>query len=82
MNNYYTYELCSSETPTIPFYIGKGKGKRIHEHEKKALKEKHNNKHLQNKILKIWKDGNTIIKRKIIESIPAETKIPACKGRL
>lgn len=69
MNNFYTYELCSSATPTIPFYIGKGKGNRIYDHKNNALKQRHNNIYLQNKILKILREGNSIVYRKIVENV-------------
>lgn len=29
MNNFYTYELCSSATPWLPFYVGKGTPKEV-----------------------------------------------------
>jgi len=62
MNEYYTYELCSSKTPTIPFYIGKGKGNRLNHHERRILKKyRFKNNYLKNKISKIIKEGNTIL---------------------
>jgi hypothetical protein len=64
-NLFYTYELCSSATPTIPFYIGKGKGNRMQCHAKNALRNKCCNKYLQRKILKILKEGNDVICNKI-----------------
>ena len=70
MNVFYTYELCSSETPHLPFYIGKGKKiSRMYSHEKSALKRNHINKHLQNKILKIKRNNYQIVYRKIAENI-------------
>lgn len=73
MNNiFYTYELCSSITPWLPFYIGKGKEKRMYRHQYDALKGKCKNKHLQNKILKILKEGNTICYHKFNDNVSEE----------
>ena len=69
MNNFYTYELCSSEFPNLPFYIGKGKDRRMYKHEQNAKNYKCNNKHLQRKILKIKRNGYQIIYKKIAENV-------------
>jgi hypothetical protein len=69
MNKYYTYELCSSENPYLPFYIGKGKEDRMYSHEKLALKGKCKNKYLYKKILKIKRNGYQVVYRKIGENL-------------
>jgi hypothetical protein len=69
MNNFYTYELCSSATPTIPFYIGKGKGNRMYFHEKNAIEKPNKHLYVLDKIRSILKEGNTIVYRKIIENV-------------
>jgi hypothetical protein len=69
MNSYYTYELCSSETPTIPFYIGKGISYRMYKHEKKAIKYPNIYSYVLNKIRSILKEGHTIVYRKIVENV-------------
>jgi hypothetical protein len=71
-NNYYVYELCSSATPWLPFYIGKGKGNRMYIHKRTALKGNHKNKHLQRKILKILKEGNDIYYHKFNDNVSEE----------
>jgi hypothetical protein len=78
MNNYYTYELCSSATPWLPFYIGKGKGNRMYVHKKMALQKMHYNKHLQRKILKILKERNKIHYHKFNDNI-SEKDALACE---
>jgi hypothetical protein len=72
MNNFYTYELCSSETPWLPFYIGKGCGNRMHVHEYNALKDKCRNKHLQKRILRILNEGNKIYYHKFNDNVSEE----------
>jgi hypothetical protein len=69
MNNFYTYELCSSENPYLPFYIGKGKGNRMYDHEKNSLRSAYKNKHLQRKILKLKRNGYQLVYRKIAENV-------------
>jgi hypothetical protein len=70
MNNYYVYELCSSETSSLPFYIGKGKrNSRMYSHESSALRGTCRNKHLQRKILKLKRNGYSVIHRKIAENV-------------
>ncbi len=69
MNNFYTYELCSSASPWLPFYVGKGFGNRMYVHKSKALKGTHYNKYLQNKILKILKEGNNIYYHKFNDNV-------------
>lgn len=69
MNNFYVYELCSSENPNLPFYIGKGFDRRMYHHEWEALKRIHTNKYVQKKILTLKKNGYYIVYRKIAENI-------------
>lgn len=69
MNNFYVYEICSSENSFLPFYIGKGCEIRMYTHEKNASTYKCKNKHLQNKILKIKRNGFQIVYRKIGENL-------------
>jgi hypothetical protein len=69
MNNFYVYELCSSETPSLPFYIGKGKGDRMYRHEKISKWKSFKNKYLQNKILKIKRNDYQVVYRKIGENL-------------
>jgi hypothetical protein len=82
LNNYYTYELCSSETPTIPFYIGYGQGNRMYSHEKKAIKYPNKNLYVLDKIRSILKEENTLVYRKIIENVSKEEAIRNEIGRI
>lgn len=66
---FYTYTLSSSKNPEIPFYIGKGFGKRMYIHERLAVQEKHPNLHLQRKIRNILNENNEIIIQKVIDNI-------------
>ena len=59
---YYVYELVSSLTGKV-FYIGKGAGCRMYQHEKEARKP--GNTYKLNTIRKIWRDGGKVICNKI-----------------
>lgn len=61
---FYVYELCDSDG--VVFYVGKGKGGRIHQHEAKARRGIKS--HLCNKIRKIATAGGTVIKRVVLET--------------
>lgn len=65
--NYYTYFLCDSGTPEVPFYIGKGCKGRIDQHEKDAAKGMQSR--VCNRIRAIWSEGRQIIKRKVYETV-------------
>ena len=67
---YYVYSLKSSLDDTI-FYIGKGTGKRMYKHlsismGNSLLNQK--NKHLYNKIKKLYNEGGKIIYDKLYEN--------------
>ena len=88
MNNYYTYEICSSKNPNIPFYIGKGKTDRMFVHEKSAIKRSHRNKYLEHKILKILNLGYHLVYKKLKENISEKdallyeiNRIEECKNQ-
>ncbi len=68
-NKFYTYILSNSEMPDIPFYVGKGCGRRMYIHLIKAKKHKHYNIHLQNTILKLLRENKSIVYKKIIEDV-------------
>ena len=57
---YYVYQLVNSLDGKV-FYIGKGSGNRIHNHEQEAKGNKSN--HKLNKIRKIKRNGGKILKR-------------------
>jgi len=61
---FYVYELYDPLNDKV-FYIGKGSGDRINKHESLVRQNKHNNKHLANKIKKMWKLDIDVGKRKI-----------------
>jgi hypothetical protein len=67
--NYYVYELCSSENPFLPFYVGKGKGNRMYTHERGIIWKCHRNTYLKRKILKIKRNGYQVVYRKIGENL-------------
>jgi len=64
MKTFYVYKLISTIDNSI-IYIGKGKGERMFKHKQFALCNKHDNKKLERKILKILKNGGDIICEKI-----------------
>jgi len=61
---WYVYELIDPRSGEV-FYVGKGKGNRIDEHEKEAQNGYPSYK--CNKIRSIWEDGHEIIKQKVAE---------------
>lgn len=61
---WYVYELIDPRTNTV-FYVGKGKGNRIHAHERDAQKGLCSKK--TNKINSIWADGYQVNKHKVAE---------------
>jgi len=77
MNNiFYVYCLIDSKT-NMPFYIGKGHGNRMYNHEKSVEKSKipNNNKYLFNKIKKIKNSGYNILYKKILENVDESTAL-------
>jgi len=70
MNTFYVYQLIDPRN-NLPFYIGKGNGKRMYHHVRLALKEKisNGNKYLFNKIKKIISLGFSIEYHKVIENV-------------
>lgn len=71
---FYVYKLIDPVT-LLPFYIGKGSGRRIFKHEDQVIQNiiPNNNKHLFHKINKIIKHGQKIIYEKVIENVNEET---------
>lgn len=63
-NVYYLYHLIDPRTDKV-FYVGKGKDKRVYQHKLQAIKHKHQNKKLENKINSIIKHGFQPIERKV-----------------
>jgi hypothetical protein len=61
---WYVYELADSKSGEV-FYVGKGKGSRINDHEWEAKTGYASYK--CNKIRSIWADGGEIIKRKVAQ---------------
>lgn len=60
---YYVYELISP-TDGNPFYVGKGSGRRMYVHERRAkhpMAQINENKKLRNKIKSILNDGKLVI---------------------
>lgn len=57
---YYVYMLVDPRDG-LPFYVGKGKNKRSQDHFREARNAKCKNKHLERKILQIWRDGLEIL---------------------
>jgi group I intron endonuclease len=72
-NIFYVYHLIDPLTNEV-FYVGKGHGNRIFDHEKEVRRNKipHKNKHLYFKIKKILSLGRNIIYKKIYENINEE----------
>lgn len=65
---FYTYVLFNPLSGK-PFYVGKGKEKRLHRHEEYALRGRTaGNLHLYNTIRKIKNSGETVLFEKVVES--------------
>jgi hypothetical protein len=70
MNDFYVYYLIDPRN-FQPFYVGKGKGKRMYSHAKNRIK--HINKILSNKLIKIIdKEGLKIIHKKVYDNLSEE----------
>jgi len=67
---YYVY-LLIDPTTSQPFYVGKGKGRRMYDHFR--LRNRLSNMLLRNKILKIERSGENIIYEKYIEDVDEPT---------
>jgi transposase len=65
MNDKYIYALYRPSNGAL-FYIGRGAGRRVHQHESFARSGTHVNKHVEN-IIK--KEGGTVIKKKLFENM-------------
>ena len=68
---FYIYLLISSLDEKV-FYVGKGFGRRMYWHKKKAINKEHYNIHLQRKILKLIQLGGKIKYEKVFESTNEE----------
>ena len=67
MNDFYVYGLWETEDKEgLPFYIGKGKKRRMYEH----FWGTKNNTHKDNKIKKLKRNGKNPIAKKIIDNLP------------
>jgi hypothetical protein len=64
LGDYYVYELIDSRDGS-PFYVGKGKGRRVDQHERQARKGTHSPK--CNRIRAIWDAGGKVEKRIVRE---------------
>lgn len=67
MKNFYVYQLIDSRNNNI-FYVGKGQGNRMYQHEEIAKKGKSENRKLCYKIKKILSEGENILYKKIFET--------------
>jgi len=69
-NNFYVYHLIDPLT-NLPFYVGKGQGRRMYFHEYLARRgrKSNNNGHLYNKINKVLRDSTVIEYRKVLENV-------------
>ncbi len=76
IKNFYVYHLINPQT-NLPFYVGKGFGNRMYDHEKFVLRNKHpnNNSHLFYKIRKILNTCGNIGYKKVIENIDETTAL-------
>jgi hypothetical protein len=70
MNIFYVYHLIDPRDNT-PFYVGKGKGKRMYKHEKLAKRNiaSNNNKHLFYKLKELLNKNLTITYYKVYENL-------------
>ncbi len=73
-NKYYVYHLIDPSTD-ITFYVGKGCGRRVYQHEilAKAGIKSNNNGHLFNKINKILRTCGSISYKLVLENVDEET---------
>lgn len=63
---HYVYTLAYPEDMSgYVFYVGKGIGDRIDQHEREARKERNRNTRKENTIRKIWRAGGQIVKKKV-----------------
>ena len=75
-NKFYVYHLINPIT-NVPFYVGKGYGRRMYDHENHVLKNTHpnNNSHLFYKIKKVLNECGKIGYKKIIENIDEKSAL-------
>lgn len=67
MSNYYYVYILTDPRSQEPFYIGKGKGNRMHMHQLEACNANFPNKPHHDRIVEIIDDGLTILYTKIID---------------
>lgn len=68
-SDFFTYRLVRSDTG-LPFYIGKGCGRRDRAHEENAKNHRKDCNHrVCNTIRKLWREGHRVIRERIAENI-------------
>lgn len=76
VNNFYVYYLIDPNTRQ-PFYVGKGTGNRMYEHYR--VRSRLTNPLLKNKLLKMDKEGKTVVYEKVL--INADEEMAFAKER-
>ena len=73
---FYVYHLIDPFNNTV-FYVGKGYGERMYEHEKEVRRKviPHKNKHLYYKIKKIISLSGNIIYKKVFDKLDEKTSL-------
>ncbi len=67
---WYVYFLCDPDIPDIPFYVGKGSGRRIEHHERyinASSGGSNYNAAKQKAIRQVWNKGKQVLRKKVAE---------------